>query len=42
MKPSETYWLPYGEKKVLSYFLKRELKERHEEKVEEMKAIHGG
>ena len=38
MKPSEFYWLPLGEKKILGYFIKRELEERQKE----MQQIYGG
>ena len=38
MKPSEFYWLPLGEKKILSYFIKREIEERQEE----MRQLYGG
>ena len=31
MKPSEFYWFPLGEKKILGCFIKRELEERQEE-----------
>lgn len=38
MNPSTYYNLPHGEKKLMGYFLSRELKERHEE----LKAMYGG
>lgn len=38
MKPSEVYWLPLGERKILSCFIKREIEERNEE----MKQLYGG
>ena len=38
MKPSEFYWLPIGEKKILGCFIKREIEERQEE----MRQLYGG
>lgn len=31
IRPSEFYWMPLGEKRLLSYFIKRELEERQKE-----------
>ena len=38
MLPSEYYWLPLGEKRVLAYFIKREIEERQEE----IRQLYGG
>lgn len=38
MKPSESYYLPLGEKRILACFIKREIEERQQE----MKQMYGG
>lgn len=38
MRPSEFWDIPYGERRIMAYFIKRELHER----AEEMKALYGG
>lgn len=38
MLPSQFYKLPYGEKRILLCFMKREIEERNEE----MKQMYGG
>lgn len=38
MRPSEFYSMPLGEKRILSYFIKREI----EEKKEELQRMYGG